>query len=41
VHYVCDAPGGRGAFREFAEWLLCLRGQPSSEASHAKRDPDR
>jgi len=41
VHYVCDAPGGRGAFREFAEWLLGLRGQPSSEASHAKRDPDR
>ena len=41
VHYVCDAPGGRGAFREVAEWLLGLRGQPSSEASHAKRDPDR
>lgn len=25
VHYVCDAHGGRGAFREFAEWLLSLR----------------
>jgi 3-deoxy-D-manno-octulosonate 8-phosphate phosphatase (KDO 8-P phosphatase) len=25
VHYVCAAPGGRGAFREFAEWLLRLR----------------
>jgi len=25
VHYVCDAPGGRGAFRELAEWLLRLR----------------
>jgi 3-deoxy-D-manno-octulosonate 8-phosphate phosphatase (KDO 8-P phosphatase) len=41
VHYVCDAPGGRGAFREVAEWLLDLRGQPSLEVSHAKRDPDR
>lgn len=26
VHYVCHAPGGRGAFREVAEWLLRLRG---------------
>jgi 3-deoxy-D-manno-octulosonate 8-phosphate phosphatase (KDO 8-P phosphatase) len=25
VHYHCAAPGGRGAFREFAEWLLALR----------------
>jgi 3-deoxy-D-manno-octulosonate 8-phosphate phosphatase (KDO 8-P phosphatase) len=25
VHYVCDAPGGRGAFRELVEWLLRLR----------------
>jgi 3-deoxy-D-manno-octulosonate 8-phosphate phosphatase (KDO 8-P phosphatase) len=25
VHYVCQAPGGRGAFREFAEWILRLR----------------
>jgi 3-deoxy-D-manno-octulosonate 8-phosphate phosphatase (KDO 8-P phosphatase) len=31
VHYVCEAPGGRGAFRELAEWLLRLRnsGGPS------------
>ncbi|HED30561.1 MAG TPA: HAD-IIIA family hydrolase [Prosthecochloris aestuarii] len=21
-HYVCSAPGGNGAFREFAEWLI-------------------
>ena len=41
VHYLCEAPGGRGAFRDFAEWLLALRGQPELEASHAKRDPDR
>jgi 3-deoxy-D-manno-octulosonate 8-phosphate phosphatase (KDO 8-P phosphatase) len=25
VHHVCNAPGGRGAFRELAEWLLRLR----------------
>jgi 3-deoxy-D-manno-octulosonate 8-phosphate phosphatase (KDO 8-P phosphatase) len=31
VHYICNAPGGRGAFREVAEWLLRLRtqGDPS------------
>ena len=28
VHYVCDQTGGRGAFREVAEWLLGLR-EPS------------
>ena len=38
VHYVCDAPGGRGAFREFAEWLLRLR---TAEVNHEKRRPDR
>lgn len=26
AHYVCEAAGGRGAFREVAEWLLRLRG---------------
>lgn len=25
VHYVCAAPGGRGALRDLAEWLLRLR----------------
>jgi 3-deoxy-D-manno-octulosonate 8-phosphate phosphatase (KDO 8-P phosphatase) len=25
VHYHCRAYGGRGAFREFAEWLIALR----------------
>jgi len=25
VHHVCTATGGRGAFREFAEWLLSHR----------------
>lgn len=28
VHYITDATGGRGAFREVAEWLLGLRTQP-------------
>jgi 3-deoxy-D-manno-octulosonate 8-phosphate phosphatase (KDO 8-P phosphatase) len=27
VHYQCAAPGGHGAFRDFAEWLLRLRGE--------------
>jgi 3-deoxy-D-manno-octulosonate 8-phosphate phosphatase (KDO 8-P phosphatase) len=30
VHYVCDAAGGRGAFREVAEWLLRLRDAAAS-----------
>jgi 3-deoxy-D-manno-octulosonate 8-phosphate phosphatase (KDO 8-P phosphatase) len=25
AHYTCQVPGGRGAFRDFAEWLLRLR----------------
>jgi 3-deoxy-D-manno-octulosonate 8-phosphate phosphatase (KDO 8-P phosphatase) len=25
VHYTCRKPGGHGAFRDFAEWLLRLR----------------
>ena len=41
AQYVCEAVGGRGAFREFAEWLLALRAGEPSEANHAKRDPDR
>ena len=28
VHHVCSAPGGRGAFRDFAEWLLRSRSNP-------------
>jgi 3-deoxy-D-manno-octulosonate 8-phosphate phosphatase (KDO 8-P phosphatase) len=34
VHHVCRARGGEGAFREFAEWILRLRGA-------GKRDDDR
>lgn len=26
VHYRCRVPGGQGALRDFAEWLLALRG---------------
>jgi 3-deoxy-D-manno-octulosonate 8-phosphate phosphatase (KDO 8-P phosphatase) len=31
VDHVCTSPGGHGAFREFAEWILSFRGtgQPS------------
>ncbi len=25
VHYICGTPGGMGAFREFADWLIALR----------------
>lgn len=31
VHYRCQARGGEGAFREFAEWILRLRAQAASE----------
>jgi 3-deoxy-D-manno-octulosonate 8-phosphate phosphatase (KDO 8-P phosphatase) len=27
AHYVCEKPGGDGAFREFAEWLLARRAE--------------
>ena len=39
VHYICEAPGGRGAFREVAEWLLRLRS--AAEVHHEKRRQDR
>lgn len=32
VHFVTTAPGGRGAFRDVAEWLLRLR----ADATHTK-----
>ncbi len=25
VHYVCSFPGGNGAFRDFADWIIALR----------------
>ena len=39
VHYICHAPGGRGAFREVAEWLLRLR--TTAEVPHEERRQDR
>jgi len=39
VHYICHAPGGRGAFREVAEWLLRLR--TTAEVHHEERRQDR
>ena len=31
VHYRCPSPGGHGAFRNFAEWILGLRGPKERE----------
>ncbi|MCS7037571.1 MAG: HAD-IIIA family hydrolase [Saprospiraceae bacterium] len=31
VHYVCTLPGGHGAFREFAEWLIHGRARASQQ----------
>jgi 3-deoxy-D-manno-octulosonate 8-phosphate phosphatase (KDO 8-P phosphatase) len=30
VHHRCALPGGHGAFRDFAEWILDLRREPPS-----------
>jgi len=29
VHFISSSPGGHGAFREFAEWILALRATPN------------
>lgn len=35
VHYHCATAGGRGAFREFADWLIALRGElPAGGGQH-------
>jgi 3-deoxy-D-manno-octulosonate 8-phosphate phosphatase (KDO 8-P phosphatase) len=34
VHYRCAFPGGHGAFRDFAEWILALR-----RPFHRKEEP--
>jgi len=36
AHYVCNATGGHGAFREFADWIIQLRGSTSFEDSSLK-----
>jgi len=33
AHYRCERPGGHGAFREFAEWILGLRAQAASPSA--------
>jgi len=36
VHYRCTIEGGKGAFREFADWILLLRGQVASTPAQAQ-----
>ena len=36
VHYRCRAPGGHGAFRDFAEWILALARTTPKEGSHER-----
>jgi 3-deoxy-D-manno-octulosonate 8-phosphate phosphatase (KDO 8-P phosphatase) len=38
VHLRCQRPGGQGAFREFAEWILGLRSQGRAGDPDARRD---
>ena len=36
VQYRCATEGGKGAFREFADWILFLRGQGVSAPAQAE-----
>ena len=38
VHYRCARPGGYGAFRDFAEWILGLRAQARTPQAIDNRD---
>ncbi len=38
AHFVCTNDGGRGAFREFADWTLELRGSMTTEERPHKND---
>ncbi len=38
VHYRCARPGGYGAFRDFAEWILALRAQARTPQAIDNRD---
>jgi len=31
AHYICQSPGGKGAFRELAEWLIVQQGYALEE----------
>lgn len=33
AHYRCERPGGHGAFREFAEWILGLRSDEETDGT--------
>jgi 3-deoxy-D-manno-octulosonate 8-phosphate phosphatase (KDO 8-P phosphatase) len=38
VHLPCTLPGGHGAFREFADWLLTLRSEHDAQGIAASSD---
>jgi 3-deoxy-D-manno-octulosonate 8-phosphate phosphatase (KDO 8-P phosphatase) len=38
AHYRCPSRGGYGAFRDFAEWILRLRGPGGSARTHAGQE---
>jgi 3-deoxy-D-manno-octulosonate 8-phosphate phosphatase (KDO 8-P phosphatase) len=38
VHYCCRARGGHGAFRDFADWLLSLRGADRPPRATSRRN---
>ncbi len=37
AHHVCMSPGGHGAFREFADWILNERGRSAASVRTRKR----
>ena len=37
AHYICEATGGHGAFREFSDWILDLRCTGNVQATHKKK----
>ncbi len=38
VHYRCRRPGGYGAFRDFAEWILDLRAKARAQVGNGQSD---
>ena len=38
AHYRCRRPGGYGAFRDFAEWILDLRAKARAQINPSARD---
>jgi 3-deoxy-D-manno-octulosonate 8-phosphate phosphatase (KDO 8-P phosphatase) len=37
AHYICTAPGGLGAFREFSDWILDLRSTGNVQARQKEK----